>query len=224
MKKLVGYVRVSSKKQEATRNGLEAQMQAIQQFAAVMGYDLITIYEEAKSGALGKDDRPMLAAAMKLAEKEGAHIVVNKLDRLSRDAVFIMELMRSNVRFIVTELGEGVDNFALHVHAIVAEDERSRIASRTRAGMASAMARGVKMGNPTTEGIMAASKAGNAAISTNANAFAERLKPIVKGLRASGMTFANIAEQLNLSGIKTARGGKWEGTTVRNLTLRWKED
>jgi DNA invertase Pin-like site-specific DNA recombinase len=70
------------------------------------------------------------------------------LDKLSRDVHFISELMTHRVPFIVTELGPDVDPFMLHIHAAVAEKERSLIARRTREALAAAKARGVQLGDP----------------------------------------------------------------------------
>jgi DNA invertase Pin-like site-specific DNA recombinase len=94
------------------------------------------------------DRRPQLAAALKAAKKAKCAVVVSKLDRLSRDVHFISGLMAHKVPFIVAELGSNVDPFTLHIYAALAQQERRMIADRTRAGLAAAKARGVKLGNP----------------------------------------------------------------------------
>jgi DNA invertase Pin-like site-specific DNA recombinase len=80
------------------------------------------------------------------ARQAKAPIVVSKLDRLSRDVQFISGLMAHRVPFIVTELGDNVDPFMLHIFAALAEKERSLISVRTKAAPAQAKARGVKLG------------------------------------------------------------------------------
>ena len=70
-----------------------------------------------------------------------------KLDRLSRDVAFISGLMAQGVPFIVTEI-PNADPFMLRIYAAVAEQERTKISERTKAALAAAKARGVKLGNP----------------------------------------------------------------------------
>ena len=69
-----------------------------------------------------------------------------KLDRLSRDVLFIASLMSQHVPFIVTALGRNVDPFTLHIYAALAEQERRMISQRTIAGLEAAKARGKKLG------------------------------------------------------------------------------
>ena len=92
--------------------------------------------------------RPKLAAALKQARKQNASICVAKLDRLSRDVHFISGLMAHRVPFVVAELGAQADPFLLHIYAALAEQERRMISERTRAGLAAARKRGVKLGAP----------------------------------------------------------------------------
>ncbi len=99
-------------------------------------------------GADAIDRRPHLAAALALAKKAKAAVVVAKLDRLSRDVAFISDLMARRVPFIVAELGADADPFMLQLYAALAENERNLIADRTRVALAARKAQGVKLGNP----------------------------------------------------------------------------
>ena len=92
------------------------------------------------------DNRPQLGAALDLARKEKAPIVVAKLDRLSRDVHYISGLMKHRVPFIVAELGVDTDPFMLHLFAALAEKERAMISRRTKDALAAAKARGVLLG------------------------------------------------------------------------------
>ena len=89
---------------------------------------------ETGKGADALDKRPQLAAALKMAKKLKAPVVVAKLDRLSRDVHFISGLMAQRVPFIVCALGRSVDPFTLHIYAALAEQERRMISQRTSAG------------------------------------------------------------------------------------------
>ena len=61
---------------------------------------------------------------------------------------FISGLMAQRVPFVVAELGPDVDPFILHLFAALAEKERAMIGARTKAALAAAKARGVKLGGP----------------------------------------------------------------------------
>jgi DNA invertase Pin-like site-specific DNA recombinase len=143
---------------------------------------------------------------------------VAKLDRLSRDVHFISGLMAHKVPFIVAELGADADPFMLHLYAALAEKERALISARTKAALAAKKAQGVKLGNPrAAETIGKAHDAARAA----ADQFAANVLPIVREIQASGLTtLREIAAALNARGIRTARGGQWHSTTVRNVLLR----
>jgi DNA invertase Pin-like site-specific DNA recombinase len=145
-------------------------------------------------------------------------VVIAKLDRLSRDVHFISGLMSHRVAFVVAELGADVDPFVLHLFAAMAEKERALISARTKAALAVKKAQGVKLGNPNPG---PAATMGHAANRAAADGFAERMQPIIDGLRKAGVTsHVALAEALNLRGIPTARGGRWGATTVRNILLR----
>jgi DNA invertase Pin-like site-specific DNA recombinase len=145
----ISYVRVSTNRQGKSGLGLEAQTAAIQHFAEANGFTITSTFTEIETGkgADALERRPQLAAAMKAARKSTAHILVAKLDRLSRDVHFISGLMVHKVRFVVAELGPNVDPFMLHIYAAVAEQERKRISQRTKDALAAARRRGVKLGS-----------------------------------------------------------------------------
>jgi DNA invertase Pin-like site-specific DNA recombinase len=220
MKKIIGYTRVSTKEQGKTRNGLEAQAEAIRLFAHYNGYEVIEIVQEVRTGA--DDDRPVLAEITKRAKKIGAYVVVNKLDRLSRDAVFILTYVRDNPRTIVTQLGEDVDPFTLHIYAGLAEKERMMIAERTKAGLQAKKARGEALG--AKAGVLKrAQAAGGAAEATKAAEFAKRMRPMIQRMILAGLSYRAMANELNAMKVKTARGGEWHAMTVKNVVERFKE-
>jgi DNA invertase Pin-like site-specific DNA recombinase len=148
-----------------------------------------------------------------------AAVLVAKLDRLSRNVHFISGLMTHRVPFIVAELGADADPFMLHIYAALAEKERALIAERTRAALARKKAQGALLGNRTN--LAEASAKGTAANRKAADAFAINVLPIVRQLRATGVTdLRNLAKALNERGIRTVRGGAWHHSTVRNLLAR----
>jgi len=124
--KAISYVRVSTSQQGRSGLGLEAQQSAVSDFCKREGIDLNGEYIEIETGkgSDALDRRPNLAAALKEAKKQGAHIIVSKLDRLSRDVHFISGLMSERVPFLVAELGPDVDPFVLHLYAALSGKER----------------------------------------------------------------------------------------------------
>jgi DNA invertase Pin-like site-specific DNA recombinase len=149
-------------------------------------------------------------------------VVVAKLDRLSRDVHFISGLMTQRVPFIVAELGADVDPFLLHLYSALAEKERALISSRTKLALQAKKAQGAILGNPRARD---AAPIARAVLMANADRFAADVRPIIEGLRASGVTtYAGIAAALNARGVRTSRGDQWHATSVRNTILRWPKD
>jgi DNA invertase Pin-like site-specific DNA recombinase len=174
---------------------------------------------ETGKGADALDRRPKLAAALSQARKGKAAVVVAKLCRLSRDVAFISGMMAHRVPFIVAELGADADPFMLHIYAALAEKERTLIADPPRAALAQKKAQGVVLGNRTN--LADASAKGVDANRAAADAFAANVLPIVRQIEASGVKgHRAIAAALNARGVRTARGGDWHATTVRNLLGR----
>jgi DNA invertase Pin-like site-specific DNA recombinase len=221
MRQVVSYIRVSTDKQGRSGLGIEAQRAAIARFVEAEGCSLQAEFAEAETGngADALDRRPQLAAAPATARKARAAVLVAKLDRLSRDVAFISGLMVQRVPFIVAELGADCDPFMLHIYAALAEKERGMIAERTRLALAAKKAAGAVLGNRTN--LAEAQAKGADANREAADAFAANVLPVVRELRAAGITTVRaIAEALNARGIRTARGGEWHHSTVRNLLAR----
>jgi DNA invertase Pin-like site-specific DNA recombinase len=218
---IVSYIRVSTGKQGRSGLGIEAQRGAIARFAAAEGLEVLAEFVEVETGK-GSDAlerRPRLAEALAKARKSKAPVVVAKLCRLSRDVAFISGLMAQRVPFIVTELGANADPFMLHIYAALAEKERALIADRTRAALAQKKAQGTVLGNRTN--LPDAQAKGVATNQKAADAFASNVLPIVRQIQAAGVTtYRAIAQALNDRGVRTARGGDWHDSTVRNLLAR----
>jgi DNA invertase Pin-like site-specific DNA recombinase len=205
----VSYLRVSTSKQGRSGLGIEAQRAACMHFAEAQGVEIAAEFVEIETGkgTDALDQRPQLAAALDAAKKLKCPVVVAKLDRLSRDVHFISGLMSRKVPFVVAEL-PGADPFLLHIYAAMAEQERRMISARTKAAMAAAKARGVKLGSPT---IAAANRQA-------ADAHAESLRAIVEPIKH--LSVRRIAAELDRRGIETSRGGRWQPMTVARLLDR----
>lgn len=220
--RLVAYERVSTARQGASGLGLEAQRKTIQDFAASRGAEVLARFTEVESGR--KADRPELAKALHHAKVTGATLVIAKLDRLSRNAAFLLALRDSGVRFVAVDMPEAND-LTVGIMALVAEAEREAISRRTKEALAVAKARGVKLGNPNgAESLRRAGKGSvalRAAVSANAAAFAADLASVVADIRAGGATSLRaVAAELTARGIRTRRGGKWGVGNVKALLGR----
>jgi DNA invertase Pin-like site-specific DNA recombinase len=221
MDSVVAYLRVSTQRQQRSGLGIEAQWATVTRFAEAEGFKIIAEYVEAETGkgADALDRRPQLAAALKAAKGAKCSVLVAKLDRLSRDVAFVSGLMAQRVPFIVAELGRDADPFMLHLYAALAEKERRLIAERTRAALAAKKAAGAKLGNPRN--IAQAGELGRNIQITAADAFVTGLMPVIEAVRSTGATTLEaITQALNQRGIRSARGGKWYVSSVRNLLTR----
>lgn len=220
--RLVAYERVSTARQGASGLGLEAQRKVIEDFAASRGAEVLARFTEVESGR--KADRPELAKALHLAKVTGATLVIAKLDRLSRNAAFLLALRDSGVRFVAVDMPEAND-LTVGIMALVAQAEREAISRRTKEALAVAKARGVKLGNPNgAESLRKAGKGGaalRAAVSANAATFAADLAPVLADIRAAGhISLRAIAAELTARGIRTRRGGQWGVGNVKGLLVR----
>src|ERR1700716_2209270 len=221
MEHVIAYLRVSTRQQQRSGLGIDAQRTAIERFTANESLAISAEFVEFESGK-GTDAlerRPQLAAALAAAKTRKCSVVVAKLDRLSRDVAFVAGLMAQRVQFMVAELGRDADPFMLHLYAALAEKERRLIAERTKAALAAKKAAGASLGNPRN--LAHAGDLGRGVLARAADEFASGLIPAVQAIRASGaLTLASMAIELNRRGIRSARGGKWHRSSVANLIHR----
>lgn len=217
--KFIAYFRVSTQRQGQSGLGLEAQRAAVMAYLA--GGNLVAEFTEVESGK--RNDRPQLAAALAACRKHRATLVIAKLDRLARNVAFIANLMEAGVPFIAAD-NPHATRLTLHIYAAIAEHEAKAISDRTKAALAAAKAKGKRLGwaipSRRQEQARATARAARAVRGT-ADKFAANVLPVVHQIEAAGITtLEGIAAALNARGIKTARGGRWHATTVRNLKAR----
>jgi DNA invertase Pin-like site-specific DNA recombinase len=220
--KIIAYLRVSTAKQGHSGLGLEAQRTAIESYAERVKGKIVQSFTEVESGKV--NHRPQLAKALHLAKVTGATLVIAKLDRLSRNAAFLLTLRDSGVKFVAADLPDA-NELTVGIMALVAQQEREAISRRTREALAAAKRRGIKLGNPNGARALRRAKTGNAAsvavIRSKADAHAGNLRPVVEALKSEGVTsLGAIASQLNERGMLTPRGGRWHKSSVRNLIER----
>jgi DNA invertase Pin-like site-specific DNA recombinase len=198
----VAYYRVSTARQGQSGLGLEAQEHAVRSF--IQGEPAAS-YTEVESGKV--NDRPQLAAALEHARRIGATLVIAKLDRLSRRVAFIASLMESGVPIRACDIPTA-DEFTLHIYAALAQKERKMISERTKAALAAARARGVRLGS-------------NAKRVQRADAHAVSVAAALNDLRLRGVTSTRaIAAELNALGIASPGGTQWSAMAVKRVVDR----
>lgn len=217
VQRYVIYHRVSTADQGRSGLGLAAQERDVALFLegfAPRPHEVIATFREVQSGA--DNDRPELDAALALVRRTpGCELLVAKLDRLSRRVAFIAGLMEDRrVRLRVATM-PGADPFQLHLFAALAEQERGFVSARTKAALAQAKARGVRLG-----GLRDATARRNAAVQEQARERDRRIGPMIQALREQGRTLEGIAAQLNTAGVRAPRGGIWHKGTIGRVLRR----
>lgn len=207
MTQYVAYYRVSTKRQGQSGLGLEAQQALVAPYAD----SILHSFTEVESGKV--DARPQLDAALAMCRETGASILIAKIDRLSRDAAFLLTLRKAGVDIVAADM-PNAGTLEFGVRAVVAQHEREEISKRTKDALAAAKARGIKLGcpNPRAGGL-----ASGAARREKQQAVAKQAMPIISALRDAGASLRAIAGKLNDAGIPTALGGKWYAASVSNI-------
>ena len=229
-KNFVAYYRVSTAKQADSNLSMEAQCHAVEGYVRQTGGTILASFVEVESGK--RSDRPELAKALEAAKRAKATLVIAKLDRLARNVAFIARLMDAGTEFVAVDQPHA-SRLTLHILSAFAEDEGRRISERTKAALAAARRRGVRLGGWHRVATDADRKLAAAAKTATANAKARDLAPTVRNLQAEGLTSLRaIAGRLTALGIPTPGGiGKdniptghgaacWSGMQVKRLLTR----
>jgi DNA invertase Pin-like site-specific DNA recombinase len=211
----VAYLRVSTVRQGESGLGLEAQRAAVEAFARQHGATIIGQHVEVESGK--RSDRPELAKALEAARKGKATLLIAKLDRLARNVAFIANLMDAGVDFVACDQ-PFASRLTLHILAAVAEDEARRISERTKAALAAAKRRGVKLGSPIAAETAAKARAARSSYATKANA---TTRAVIIEIQWSGVsTLAAIGKALEARGVRTPAGrANWQPVQVSRLMV-----
>lgn len=214
----VAYYRVSTQKQGQSGLGLEAQEATVRAFIANTNGVLLAAYTEVESGR--KTNRPQLAEALQRAKATGATLIIAKLDRLARNALFLLQVIQSGVDILACDC-PSMNKLTLTVFAAVAEYEADLISQRTKAALAAAKARGTKLGGLRENAFGGKhSLDGTKAVKQKADEYAMTVGTYIRQAQKAGQSLRQICQSLNDKGIKTARGGQWYAGTVRNMISR----
>lgn len=232
MRDAIGYRRVSTREQGRSGLGLAAQRHDIRAFAAREGFALRSWYQDVQTGA-GKDAllmRPGLAAALKEARTRRCPLIVSRLDRLSRNVLFITGLMEHHVHFMVAALGRDCDNFTLHIYASMAEQERKMISERIKAALAVSRRQGQVLGfalrsKAQQRDLRARARAAvTRAAMERAEAYRVHIEWALRQPSIYGtgrpISFLGAAKQLNHRNVPSPYGGRWQGYQLMLMARR----
>jgi DNA invertase Pin-like site-specific DNA recombinase len=214
----VTYLRLSRSSKGGANYGLSAQRRDLNLFLSQFcpdadGCQEIATYTEIQSGA--DDDRPELAKAIAHAKREGATLLVAKLDRLSRRVSFIAGLLEDRRLNFCVACMPNADKFQLHLYSALAEQEREFISARTKAGLASAKARGVALG-----GLRPNTITRNDEAKERASAKAEELRGVLAPMVANVMSLRGMSAALAKAGVTSSKGTPLDAKQVARLLDR----
>lgn len=211
MTNYIAYNRVSTQKQGQSGLGLEAQKVIVENYVQSRS-QLLAEYIEIESGR--KNSRPKLAEALRTCKEQKAKLIIAKLDRLSRNAAFVMALQDSKVEFVACDLPDA-NTLTIGLMATIAQHEAEVISGRTRVALAAKKARGFKLGKPENLTNEARSR-GVAVIHQNARNHPanQQAAELIRLYQRDNLTTRAIAQRLNEHGFRTRKGKLFKSETV----------
>jgi DNA invertase Pin-like site-specific DNA recombinase len=217
----IGLYRVSTAEQGQSGLGLEAQQASVRAFVAAQGWTLVAEFSDIASG---KDDRrPGFQAALTRCRQLGAVLVAARLDRITRRAHTLSQLLEDGYSIRAADM-PGADDLMMRIYAAMAQKERELISERTRAALRAAKARGRVLGGDRGYRPPCGPDSGAAAGARGvaAERAAHRLLLEVEALRDEGITsMQGLARALTERRVPTpGGGGTWTHTTVARLRHR----
>lgn len=216
--RFISYQRVSTKRQGASGLGLEAQHADVERFLNGGNWQLVAEFTDVETGTRKGNNRPELAKALMACKRQKATLVIAKLDRLARNVAFVSAIMESGVEFVCVD-NPHANRLTIHILAAVAEDEARSTSIRTKAALAAAKARGVKLGKPENLSLDARKEGANSRKREAIDAYS-KLSHLAANLREKGFSFAKIAAHLNDLGEVTRTGAPFSAMIVKRLIDR----
>jgi DNA invertase Pin-like site-specific DNA recombinase len=213
--KFVAYFRVSTTKQGESGLGLDSQRGAVADYVARSGGgQVLADFTDIESGS--NDNRPELLKALRKCRLTGATLLIAKLDRLSRNRRFLMELADSKLNFVAVDMPEA-NSLTVGILACMADYERQLISERTKAALRAAKERGTVLGNPNLQAVRNSdTSAASAAWMATTKARQTEVREVCLELIAEhgNLTTRKLADHLNGAGYKTVTGKQWSSVQV----------
>jgi DNA invertase Pin-like site-specific DNA recombinase len=220
--RFVTYLRVSTRRQGLSGLGLDAQRAACAEYIRRIGGELPPLAEFVEIESGKNNARPQIKSALDLCRVTGAVLVIAKLDRLSRNAAFLLSLRDSGVEFVAADM-PSANRLTVGILAVVAEAEREAISTRTTEALRAAKARGVRLGGDRGgRATPAARAAALAKRQEQAARFAALIAPHVEAARGAGcQSLRQIAGYFQERGILSPAGkANWTPKAVASLMSR----
>lgn len=216
----VAYLRVSTQKQGYSGLGLEAQREIIQNY--LCDKTPVAEYIEIESGR--KKERPKLKEALSSCRKDGAILIVAKLDRLARSVSFLSNLLESDVEIVFCDFPQA-NKMVLHIISAISQYEAELIAARTKASLQAKKSRGFKLGNPEhlmdrhEQAIQNSIRTCKDKADNNPNN--KRAVAILRILVKESHSYNEMANILNQEGFVSSKGCSFTKSTVYKLIKRY---
>lgn len=221
----VCYYRVSTNKQGKSGLGLDAQRKSVSDYLNGGNWNIIEEFTEIESGR--KNQRPKLQAAIELCKATGSTLIVAKIDRLTRDAAFLLNLKDAGVDFVAADMPDA-NRLTVGIMALIAEQEREAISKRTKDALAAARARGVVLGayskSDKSKYVGGKGTRQTALVASQARSRKFKEKALAKVALLSrydpdgDKSLRELAAIFNDNGIATVSGkGSWSANSVRRL-------
>jgi len=213
----VAYYRVSTVKQGSNGLGMDAQKAAVKAYAGSKGLKIIAEYTEVETGT-NKRYRPEVEKAIEESKRRQATLLIARLDRLSRSVSFTSALMDSGISFVCVDMPEA-NELTIHIMAALAQYEAKMISKRTKAALAAAKARGVKLGTPENLTDLSRERSAASNLAAAKDAYKDQFH-YIQLLRDNGTSYDHIAKILNSEGKRTRQGKPFQAMTIYRILKR----
>ena len=212
---MIGYARVSTKKQGLDGLGMEDQIKQIKDYAKRNNLTIIKIYKETESGNKTDKHRPELSKAISQSKINKCKLVIARIDRLSRNVEFTYKLLNSKVDFVCIDMPQA-NTMTIGFMSVIAQNYRDQVSANTRRALARKKENGDKLGNVIN--LVKHRDKGRITHKQNCSKFATDKLQMIKGFMSTGVTsYKGLADLLNKHQVPTMRAKKWYPTTIKNI-------
>ena len=212
---MIGYARVSTKKQGLDGLGMEDQIKQIKDYAKRNNLTIIKIYKETESGNKTDKHRPELSKAISQSKINKCKLVIARIDRLSRNVEFTYKLLNSKVDFVCIDMPQA-NTMTIGFMSVIAQNYRDQVSANTKRALARKKENGDKLGNVIN--LVKHRDKGRITHKQNCSKFATDKLQMIKGFMSTGVTsYKGLADLLNKHQFPTMRAKKWYPTTIKNI-------